>query len=165
LDALGSDGPLAQAFDAGADATHIPELFRSVEGKVMASPAAEEAKKNVGHVKGFGSKLKEGVTSTVTSFATLHIPEPVRDRARDVVEWWNRERLSRKVEASLAFRELDVIIIDGSWTVLDFRCLDPSLDYSALVPDLRFFDRRSIWGRPEGYSKNFGSDGTPAIGS
>jgi nucleoporin NDC1 len=57
LDALGSDGPIAQAFEAGADATHIPELFRSVESKVLTSPAAEEAKKNVEHVKGAGSKL------------------------------------------------------------------------------------------------------------
>jgi nucleoporin NDC1 len=114
LDALASDGPIAQAFEAGADATHIPELFRTVENRVLASPVAEEAKKNVGHVKGLGSRLKEDVTSTVSSFATLHIPEAVRDRLGHFVDWWNRERLSRKVEASLAFRELDVIIIDGS---------------------------------------------------
>lgn len=120
LDALASDGPIAQAFEAGADATHIPELFRSVESKVLTSPAAEEAKKNVGQVKGLGSKLKEGLTSTLMSFVTLHIPGPVRNRARQVSEWWNRERLSRKVEASLAFRELDVIIIDGPLFIGNF---------------------------------------------
>jgi len=166
LDALASDGPIAQAFEAGADATHIPELFRSMESRVLASPAAEEAKKNVGHVTGLGSRLKEGVSSTVESFATLHIPEPVRDRVSYVVEWWNRERLGRKVEASVAFRELDVIIIDGSWITFDFQnlFLTHGRKISSLVPDLCFFDRRSIWGRPEGYTKNIGSNDPPPLG-
>lgn len=113
LDALASDGPIAQAVEAGAGATHIPELFRSVEKKVLASPAVGEAKKNVEHVKGYGSKLTEDVTSTLTSFAAFHIPAPLRDRTVHVFEWWKGERLSRKVEASLAFRELDVIVVDG----------------------------------------------------
>ena len=166
LDALASDGPIAQAFEAGADATHIPELFRSMENRVLASPAAEEAKKNVGHVTGLGSRLTEGVTSTVASFATLHIPEPVRDRMWYVVEWWNRERLCRKVEASVAFRELDVVIIDGSWITLDFLefILTHSRKHSSLVPHMCFFDRRSIRGRSEGYTKNIGNDDPLPIG-
>lgn len=164
LDALASDGPIAQALDAGADATHIPELFRSMEHKVLASPVAEEAKKNVGQVKGFGSKLQEGVTSTLRSFATLYVPGPLRDLTERVVEWWKRERLSRKVEGSLAFRELDVIIIDGSWpkTFNEQNCLIDE-NCSAFVPDVCFFSRRPVWCCPERYTKNFRSDGPFAI--
>ncbi len=113
LDALASDGPIAQALDAGADATHIPDIFRSVETKVFTSPVAQEAKKNVEHVKGVGSRLKDNAIAICTSFATHHIPEPVKEHTKQMLEWWKRERLSRKVEASLAFRELDVIVIDG----------------------------------------------------
>ena len=113
LDALASDGPIAKALDAGADATHIPEIFRSVETKVFTSPVAQEAKKNVEHVKGVGSRLKDNAIAICASFATVYLPEPVKVQAKQVFEWWKRERLSRKVEASLAFRELDVIVIDG----------------------------------------------------
>ena len=52
LDALASDAPIIKALDAGADATHIPEIFRSVESKVLTF--AQEAKKNVGHVQRVG---------------------------------------------------------------------------------------------------------------
>jgi len=113
LDALASDGPIAKALDAGADATHIPEIFRSVETKVFTSPVAQEAKKNVEHAKGVGSRLKDNAIAICASFATVYLPEPVKVQAKQVFEWWKRERLSRKVEASLAFRELDVIVIDG----------------------------------------------------
>ncbi len=115
LDALASDGPIAQALDAGADATHIPELFRSVETKVLVSPVAEETKKNVQQVKGLGSRMKDSALSILTFYASRYIPEPVRDQVGQLLEWWKRERVSKTVEAALPFRELDVVVIDGTF--------------------------------------------------
>jgi hypothetical protein len=89
LDALASDGPIAQAPDAGADATHIPELFRSVETKVLVTPVAEETKKNVEHVKGLGSRMKD------ITLSTQYIPEPVRDQVGQLLEWWKQERVNK----------------------------------------------------------------------
>lgn len=116
LDALASDGPIAQALDAGADATHIPELFRSVETKVLVSPVAEETKKNVEHVKGLGSRMKDLAVSTLTFYTSRCIPESVGDQVGQILEWWKRERMSKTVEASLPFRELDVVVIDGTFS-------------------------------------------------
>lgn len=115
LDAFASDGPIAQALDAGAVATHLPELFRSVENKVLASPVAETTKKNVEQVKGLGSRVMDGARSTLTSYTMLYIPEPVRVLFGELLEWWKRERLNKRVEASLPFRELDIVVIDSTF--------------------------------------------------
>ncbi|KAF9524907.1 nucleoporin protein Ndc1-Nup [Crepidotus variabilis] len=113
LDALASDGPIAQALDAGANATHIPELFKSVEAQALNSPVAEETKKNGALVRGLGGQIKSKALSAISSQVALHIPQPVKDNAALLVDWWERDRLSKQVEASLPFRELDVVVIDA----------------------------------------------------
>ena len=47
MNALGADGPIAKVVDAGAETTHAPELFRSVEARALSSPVAAEVKKNI----------------------------------------------------------------------------------------------------------------------
>jgi nucleoporin NDC1 len=42
---LGADGPIAKAMEAGAEATHVPELFRSVEARVLSTPVVKEVQK------------------------------------------------------------------------------------------------------------------------
>ena len=55
LNALGVDGPIANVVDAGAETTHVPELFRSAEARALSSPVAAEVKKNVDNAKTMGS--------------------------------------------------------------------------------------------------------------
>ncbi|KAF9556859.1 hypothetical protein CPC08DRAFT_72619 [Agrocybe pediades] len=112
LDALASDGPIAKAIDVGADATHVPELFRSVETKVLTSPVVEEAKKNVETAKGFGANFKSTVISQLLVVWKKYCPEQVQEICFRLLQWWEEERISRVVEASLPFRELDVLVVD-----------------------------------------------------
>ncbi|KAF8960800.1 nucleoporin protein Ndc1-Nup [Flammula alnicola] len=112
LDALASNGPIAKVVDVGADATHVPELFRSVETRVMSSPIAEEAKKNVKNVKGLGSRLRGDITAFTSTVATKYVPERLREKVSQFLHWCNKERTSRIVEASLPFWELDVVVVD-----------------------------------------------------
>ncbi|KAJ3514507.1 hypothetical protein NLJ89_g2337 [Agrocybe chaxingu] len=111
LDALSSDGPIAKVLEAGADATHVPELFRSVETRVLTSPIAEEAKKNVQSAKGLGGKAKDGAVSFIRKQASKYVPGPVKEIAARVVAWTTNDRLSKVVEASLPYRELDVVVV------------------------------------------------------
>ena len=41
-------------------------------------PVAQEAKGNVGHVQGLGSRLKDDAIAICTSFATVHISEQAK---------------------------------------------------------------------------------------
>ena len=112
LDAFASDGPISKAVDAGADATHVPELFRSVEKHVLASPAGEEGKKNTNNAVGLSSRLNAQLTPLLHRLGT-NVPDPLKDSLGRLERWWSKERLSKVVEASLPFRELDVVVLDG----------------------------------------------------
>ena len=114
MNALGADGPIAKVVDAGAETTHAPELFRSVEARALSSPVAAEVKKNVDNAKSMGSKLKGGLTSFTTTYATRYTPELLKEGYKHILDWWERERTSRVVQASLPFRELDVVVIEGN---------------------------------------------------
>lgn len=113
LDALASDGPIAKVVDVGADAAHIPELFRSLETQVISSPIAAEAKKNVETAAGLGSRLKGRVASATTSIWNRYAPESLKESVTRIVAWSSKKRLSKEVEASLPFRELDVVVVEG----------------------------------------------------
>lgn len=113
LDALASDGPIAKAVDVGANATHMPELFRSLETQVTSSPLAAEAKKNVETAAGLGSRLKSRVASSSTSIWSAYAPKALTESVATVVAWGTKKRLSKEVEASLPFRELDIVVIEG----------------------------------------------------
>lgn len=117
LDALASDGPIAKAIDVGADATHVPELFRSAETKVLSSPVVTEAKKNVETAKGLRSHWKVTVASSLLSIWQKYAPEHLQQVCTRVGEWWEKERISKVVESSLPFRELDVLVVDGEFRI------------------------------------------------
>ncbi|KAF8154433.1 nucleoporin protein Ndc1-Nup [Crassisporium funariophilum] len=112
LDALAADGPIANAVEAGAEAIHVPELFRTVESKMLSSPIAEETKKNVQNVKGLGSHFRDTISSLARLCVTQLAPEPVKEGYENLVDWWTRERKSKVVDASLPFRELDVTVVE-----------------------------------------------------
>jgi len=112
LDAFASDGPIAKVVDAGADATHVPELFRSVEKRVLVSPAWEESKKNTNKAVGLSGRLNAQLTPLLHRLGT-NVPDALKDSFGRLERWWSKERLSKIVEASLPFRELDVVVLDG----------------------------------------------------
>jgi len=113
LNILGADGPIAKAVEAGAEATHVPELFRSVEARVFATPVVKEAKKNVDNKKTVGSRLKEELASITATYATRYTPEMFKEGCRQMIDWWERKRRSKVVQASLPFRELDVVVVEA----------------------------------------------------
>ena len=113
LNVLAADGPIAKAVEAGAEATHVPELFRSVEAQVFSTPVVKEAKKSVDHTKTIGSRLKGELASITTTYATRYTPEMLKEGCRQMINWWERERTSKVVQASLPFRELDVVVVEG----------------------------------------------------
>jgi len=121
LDALASDGPIAKVVDVGADATHVPELFRSVEKQVLASPAGEKGKKITNNA-GLSSRLNAQLTSMLHPLVA-NVPDPLKDAFGRLLRWWSEERLSKVVEASLPFRELDVVVLDGELPYLHLYLL------------------------------------------
>ena len=118
LNVLGSDGPIAKAVEVGAEATHVPELFRSVEARVFSTPVVEEAKKNIDNTKTVGSRLKRELASITATYATRYTPELLKEGCRQMIDWWERERTSKIVQASLPFRELDIVVVEGKISIL-----------------------------------------------
>ena len=114
LDALGADGPIAKAVEVGAEASHVPELFRSVEARVFSAPVVIEAKRNIDNTKTIGSRLKGELTSITATYATRYTPVLLKEGFRQMIDWWERERTSKVVQASLPFRELDVVVVEGN---------------------------------------------------
>jgi nucleoporin NDC1 len=112
LDALASDGPIAKVVDAGADATRVPELFRSVETRVLSLPTGEEGKKTTNNTPGLSNRLNAQLTS-LSHRLVMNIPVPLKNASGRLGRWWSKERLSKVVDASLPFRELDIVVLDG----------------------------------------------------
>ena len=40
-------------------------------------------------------------------------PELLKDGCRQMIDWWERERTSKVVQASLPFGELDVVVVES----------------------------------------------------
>ncbi|KAF5309985.1 hypothetical protein D9619_010243 [Psilocybe cf. subviscida] len=113
LDALASDGPIAQAIDAGADETRVPELFRSVrENVLLRSPIAQETAKTVESAKEIAPRVKGRVETYFHEVKDKYLPLVLRDALETVGTWWNRKRVSKEVELALPFWELDVVVAE-----------------------------------------------------
>jgi nucleoporin NDC1 len=91
----------------------VPELFRSVEARVLSTPVVKEVKKNVDSTKTVGS-LKRDLASITATYARRYTPELLKEGCRQMIDWWERERTSKVVQASLPFRELDVVVVEGN---------------------------------------------------
>ena len=147
LDALAADGPLVKAAEAGMDrfSHQVPELFRSVSH--AKSPTKDEhavtkqvEKKNdnaplgVGdvtsalksvlnvqkHVDAFKSKTYNALAERARKVWSRYGREEVGDRVVRFLQWWSEERVSRVVEGAVAYRELDVLVIDGRFILSVF---------------------------------------------
>jgi nucleoporin NDC1 len=116
IEALGSDGPLAQALDEGANAANIPELFRSVEAVVLPTPAKEEVKKSVEAATGVVARIKADAREVILRNMREVTPEWVVDWAAGFRVWWTKERISKVVQTCLPNKEVDVAVIEGQFS-------------------------------------------------
>ena len=115
LDAFAADGPIAAAVDAGAEAVHVPELFRSLEAKLPLIPAktGEEAKQDSNLKPGLLARVKAELDTAVRSASEKHVPVRVRDLWEEWWLWLKAERTSKVADVYLPFRELDVVAVEG----------------------------------------------------
>lgn len=114
MDALASDGPISKVIDIGADATHVPEIFRSVEHRVV-SPITEETKKTVNHVTSLGDRWKAKLSSFAKKVESRYLPAPAKHVCEEFSYWMTSIREYKLVLASLPFWEMDVAIIEGMY--------------------------------------------------
>ena len=115
LDAFAADGPIAAAVDAGAEAVHVPELFRSLEAKLPLIPAktGEEVKQDSNLKPRLLARLKAELDTAVRSASEKHVPVHVRDLWQEWRLWLKAERTSKVADVCLPFRELDVVAVEG----------------------------------------------------
>jgi nucleoporin NDC1 len=111
LDSFAADGAVSQvvADTAEASASHMPQLFRSVEGIVgpLATPAVESVNAKKGEVEGLVKDGREAVMKL------LHVPPWAKEVGAVWASWWKKEKLGKVVEGCLPFRELDALVVDG----------------------------------------------------
>ncbi|KAF9466851.1 nucleoporin protein Ndc1-Nup [Collybia nuda] len=110
---LGSDGALARALDEGADATNIPELFRSVEAAVMPAPAKEEVKKNVDAATGIVTRINTDIWTSMSKVLQSMVPVWAAEAVTGVHVWWAKERVSKVVQGCLPNKEVDLAVIEA----------------------------------------------------
>ena len=116
MDGLASDGALAQAVEAGADAAHIPELFRSVGAAV--SPGFVAKEKQPARVDGAKSWTLRGMGGRVSERVKVGlqrvVPQEVSRNMKELDGWWRKERMSRVVQTRcLPHWELDLAVVEG----------------------------------------------------
>lgn len=129
LDSLASDGPLARALEASADAANIPELFRSVEVKLMPIPAKEEVKKGVETATGAVTLVMQRLSTGLNGIVESYAPQSFLDLGDQWAIWWKTERVSKAAEACLPSRELDVAIVEGSCFQFIHSLVEPLNDF------------------------------------
>lgn len=104
LSAVAADGPLSHAVDA------LPELFKSQSvAKLVPEPLKQvpslPAPPSVSRIEATWKQLKARMLSAIP------VPKPAQDGLAVVNEWWEKERLSRVVDACVQRREIDVLVI------------------------------------------------------
>jgi nucleoporin NDC1 len=155
IDSLASDGYMTQAADVGA--SHIPELFRSIES--IAPPVnagVAEIKKVEAEVKTWADTMRTDLTKLGRNY--MHLGSL---QALDSVEkWWSRERTDKVVQRYLGNRETDVLIVDCTRQSLLFTKFDAdhlSLTNSAFTPNMCLSDGGPIRRSPTRHPINSGS--------
>lgn len=122
LDTIASDGALPAAVASTAEAAHLPELFRSVlHTDAAAQTAVATLRKKEEVVKGLVQRTRTRWRDALAALVEDGLPKGMLEATMEVREWWTRERVHKRVEASLPNRQLDVLVIDGklSLSVLD----------------------------------------------
>ncbi|KAG5637562.1 hypothetical protein H0H81_004139 [Sphagnurus paluster] len=110
VEGLGSDGVFAQALDAGAEAAHIPALFRSVEAAVLPAPTVREEVQKKAEEKASG--LVQRVKGEVLGAIGRALPAGLATFSKGVQSWWTRERMERAAQTCLPNIEMDVVIAE-----------------------------------------------------
>lgn len=139
LDSFASDSKLLKAVEATAEAgaTHIPEIFRSVEHYVRAppnTPVSTPAKPIAIESGVAGGSLVQSTKAEVNGmlgrvkgkavdFVNLYSPVWVGEAVVWGTEWWRAERVSKVVEGCLPRRELDIVAIEGELILQNIKPL------------------------------------------
>ncbi|KAK0186270.1 nucleoporin protein Ndc1-Nup [Armillaria mellea] len=105
INSLGSDGSFAQAVEAGAEAAHIPDLFKSARTSL---PVPTEVTRSVEEVKDYFGNVKKSLGRA----SCRYTPVAVQEAFGTWVDWWTRERISKVAEGSLSRRELDLLVVE-----------------------------------------------------
>jgi nucleoporin NDC1 len=98
--------------DVGAEAVHLPQLFKSVEEVVLPAPAREEVAKGV---EGASQVVKQvrGLVMLDGTLVRRYAPKSIVGVVDAWREGWTRERVSKAVEGCVPGRELDVLVLEG----------------------------------------------------
>lgn len=105
IDSFSADGSFAQVVEAGAEAAHIPELFKSAS---TALPVPAEVIKSVEEAKDYFGNVKKSLGDAIHRYT----PVAVQEAFGTWTDWWTRERINKVAEGSLPGRELDLLVIE-----------------------------------------------------
>jgi nucleoporin NDC1 len=113
LDSFAADGSFSQAVETSVDATHLPEIFKSVENILRPAPPAAAIVRT--QTVGLTTRLKNMGNDFVRELIVRYVPASVLEVSNRWTSWWRRERVNKKVDACLPHREVDVLIIDSKF--------------------------------------------------
>jgi nucleoporin NDC1 len=118
LQSFAADGSFSQAVEAGVDATHIPEIFRSVEDVLRPVAAAPETTVAPKQAIGPIAHLKDRGKNIFGDLIAHYTPAWVLEGSGGWTSWWRRERVNKNVDACLPRREVDVLVVEGALSLL-----------------------------------------------
>lgn len=131
VESLAADGSFIKALDEGAEATHLPEIFRSVEKTIIPAPVKAEVLRNVEEAQSFFGTINDRIRAMSSNLLSKVAPEFIYSFSAGAQKWWSEERTSKIVENCLSFRELDVVITESESFLFGFS-KELNLIYSAL---------------------------------
>ncbi len=108
-----SDGPISHT---NANAIKIPKIFLS-EFQVEAMPKVtkQEVHKGVENVNSVMETTKRRINEFACVVYSNYLPSSVTEHLDGWSAWWGNDRMSKNVEKSLLWRELDAVIIEGEF--------------------------------------------------
>ena len=142
IDSIAADGALTQAVQNSVQTTaaHMPELFKGIQSPAAAIKQPLTLIENEAAVKAITAPVRS--ISSLKRLLPVSVP-PTLSRIREHWEnWWRRERVNKTAEASLLYREVDALIVEGSYFI-EKASERPSIDhfrFSVVSPCLRVAD-------------------------
>jgi len=108
--ASASDSTPSRAVNASVNVIELPEIFRS-ETHIEIMPKQEVHKGTV-KVNDVMAK-KKAINQSLRKVCNKCLPIVMKQYLHGLEAWWKEDRISKNVEKSLPFRELDVVVIEG----------------------------------------------------
>ena len=142
IDSIAADGALTQAVQNSFQTTaaHMPELFKGIESPTVAVKQPLALIENEAAVKAIMAPVRS--ISSLNRLLPVSVPQTLSRIREQWENWWRRERVSKTAEASLLYREVDALIVEGSSSIerADERPLIDHFCASVVSPCLRIAD-------------------------